>query len=240
MKAIILAAGYATRLYPLTLDKPKALLPIHGKPIIDYLIDELNTIGEVNEIVVVSNHRFIEHFKEWEKVLQNPIPITILDDGSTTQDNRLGAIGDIDFTIKQSGIDEDTLIICGDNYFTFRLKDFVDYFHQKDGSCVIAKTIDDIELLKRIAVISIDEKDKIVEFEEKPQVPKSNLGALGAYLYTKETLPLFETYLQEGNLPDAPGYFVQWLHKREKVYAYRISGDCIDVGTVQAYEEINR
>ncbi len=235
MKAIILAAGYATRLYPLTKDMPKALLPIKGKPIIEYIIDELNTIEQIDEIIVVSNHKYYEAFTSWAKTG----PVQILDDGTTSVDDRRGAIGDIMFTLEEKGIDDDTIIIAGDNLFTFTLAEYIDFFKRMNADCVCAKHIDDIEQLKQLAVAQTDEHGVITNLEEKPAEPKSHLGVYAVYLYKRETLPLFKQYIAEGNNPDAPGHFVQWLYKRKPVYAYKMNGDCIDIGTIEAYNEAN-
>ncbi|MCL2611449.1 MAG: nucleotidyltransferase family protein [Defluviitaleaceae bacterium] len=237
MKAIILAAGYATRLYPLTVDKPKALLPIAKKPIIDYIVDELNTLECVSEIIVVSNNKFFSDFLAWADQ-ENPKKITVLNDKTESEETRLGAIGDIQFVITEKNINEDIIIIAGDNFFTYTLNDYYDFYKEKNADCVCTKEISDIEALKSFAVALTDENDKLINLEEKPENPKSNLAAFATYIYKKETLPLFKTYLEEGNKSDAPGYFLEWLYKRKDVYAWKMNGDCYDIGTPLAYKEI--
>ena len=240
MKAIILAAGYATRLYPLTKDRPKALLPVGGKPIIEYIVDQMAEMPAITDIYVVSNHKFFSHFKDWAQSRQSRQRIIVLDDGTTTEENRLGAIGDIQFAIEQGAIDDDLIIVAGDNLFTFSLADYYAYYKAVDRDCLAAKTLDDIALLRQFAVAVVDENDKVVSLEEKPADPQSNIGVYAVYFYKKETVPMFKQYLKEGNKPDAPGYFAQWLCRQKDVRVYMMPGECYDVGTVRSYELVQR
>ncbi|MDR1689251.1 MAG: nucleotidyltransferase family protein [Clostridiales bacterium] len=239
MKAIILAAGYATRLYPLTKDRPKPLLPVAGKPIIEYIMSEIEKIDTIDTVYVVTNHKFAAHFEEWAKTYVCPKALKIIDDGTTDENNRLGAIGDISFVINQEKIDEELLIIAGDNLFTFSLAEYFDFYREKHGDCVCAKKVADTEALKQLAVAVTDTDGKILELIEKPKTPPSDLGVYAAYIYTKDTVRMFADYLAEGNLPDAPGYFVQWLYKRKSVFVYVMNGECYDVGTHKLYDEVN-
>lgn len=234
MKAIILAAGYATRLYPLTLHTPKPLLPVCGRPIIDYITDGIKAVKEVDEVFVVTNNKFYGHFEDWAKGKD----IRVLNDGTTSEDDRLGAIGDILFTIDKCTINDELMIIAGDNLFTYSLKEMVDFYHHTGGDCVAVKEIDDAEQLKQFAVATLNERGVVADLEEKPTHPKSNLAVFATYLYRKETLQLIKQYAAESNIMDAPGYFVQWLYKRKPVYAYKMRGDCYDIGTPKAYEEV--
>ncbi len=240
MKAILLAAGYATRLYPLTKDRPKALLPVNGKAIADYIVQQICTIPTVDEIFVVSNHKFAAHFEEWAQNSAYPVPLRVLDDGTTSEENRLGAIGDIQFTIEQANINNELLVIAGDNLFTFQLVNFYNFYKNVGKDCVVAKRIEDVAQLRQFAVAQLDQDGKVLNLVEKPENPASDTAVFASYLYTKETVPLFKTYLEEGNKPDAPGYFVQWLYARKDVYAHIMDGDCYDVGTMAAYEEVQR
>jgi len=238
MKAIILLAGYATRMYPLTKDQPKALLPLKGKPVIDYIIDQINRIPAIDTIYAVTNSKFYPHFSEWAKTAPTTIPIEVLDDGTTSNDNRLGAVGDIFFTIKEKSIDDDIFVIAGDNYFTFDLREQYDFFKEKDADTLAAKESDDIEMLRAFAVAELDPEGKVLSLEEKPQHPKSNTAIYASYFYRRKTIPLFKRYFDEGNPPDAPGYFPQWLHKITPVYAYIMDGDCYDIGTIEMYNQM--
>lgn len=237
MKAIILAAGYATRLYPLTLNKPKALLDVGGKPILDYILDEINTIEQIDEIYLVSNHKYAENFKEWGK-RENKKPIHVLDDNTMSDADKKGAIGDIQFVVDEMNIADDILIIASDNFFTYKLKDFYSYYEELQKDCVCAGVLESTEDLRRFAVASLDKDNKILELVEKPENPTSNVGVYATYIYTKETVLLFKKYLAEGNMPDAPGYFLQWLHKIKDVYAYIFNGVCFDIGTPEAYAQV--
>lgn len=238
MKVIILAAGYATRLYPLTLNMPKALLTINNKSIIDYIIDEVNTLSNIDIIYVVSNHKFATNFENWVSEKNNYIPIKVLDDGTETEQTRKGAIGDILYTIEKESINDDLLVIAGDNFFTYKLIDYYNYFKIVKDDCICIKKFENKEAIKQLGVASIDENNKVIEFEEKPQNPKSDNVVYATYIYKKETLPLFKKYLNLGNKADAPGYFVQWLCKEKDVFAYHMNGECYDIGTPEAYEEI--
>lgn len=238
MKAIILAAGYATRLYPLTLDKPKALLPIGGKPIIDYIVEQMNTIDELDEIYVVTNSRFAVQFTAWAEKLDNPIPVTVLDDGTTDDANKRGAIGDISFVIDEMKIDDELMVIAGDNFFTYSLKEYVAFFHQKQRDCVCVKAWEDESVLSQFGIALLDEAGKVLSIEEKPAQPKSNTVVFAAYLYRRETVPLFAEYLAAGNKPDAPGNFPAWLYQRKEVYAYTFAEECYDIGTPESYREV--
>lgn len=238
MKAIILVAGYATRLYPLTLNTPKALLPINEKPIIDYIVEQVNTIKSIDCIYVVSNHKFAEQFYAWQSKKNNPVQIKVIDDGTEDEDTRRGAVGDIYYAVEKENIDDEVIIIAGDNFFTYSLLEYYEFYKNIGHDCVCVKKFDDKEMIKQLGVALLDENDKVINIEEKPQNPKSDTAVFATYIYKKETVPLFKKYLDEGNKPDAPGYFVQWLYSRKDVYAYRMNGECYDIGTHKAYEEI--
>ena len=238
MKGIILAAGYATRLYPLTLHTPKPLLPIGGEPIINYIADELSTIDPINEIYVVTNHKFAPDFRKWQKGFRCGKKISILDDGTMDEATRLGAIGDIEFVIREKKIDDELLIIAGDNFFTYSLKDYYDFYREKGRDCVCSKEINDTNKLRQMGIAILDKRGRVMELEEKPQNPKSNTAIFASYIYRRDTTPLFAEYLAEGNKPDAPGYFLEWLCRRKEVYAYVFQGECYDIGTPESYREV--
>ena len=238
MKAIILAAGYATRLYPLTLNMPKALLPIGGKPIIDHIVAQMDTVEELDEIYVVSNDKFAGHFEEWAKTAISRVPIRVLNDGTTDDSNKRGAIGDISFVIDEMQIDDDLMVIAGDNFFTYSLKDYVRFFREKDRDCVCVKVWEDESQLSQFGIALLDWQGKVLDIEEKPAKPKSNTVVFAAYLYKKDTVPMFAEYLAAGNKPDAPGNFPAWLYHKKDVYAYTFDGECYDVGTPESYHEV--
>ena len=239
MKCIFLCAGYATRLFPLTENFPKALLKVGGRALLDYILDEVNSLDEIDEIYLVTNAKYTPHFESWAKAKNNIKPITVINDGTYTNDDRLGAIGDINFTIEKCNITEDVLIIAGDNLFTFKLREFVDFYEAKNAPSVCVREETDINLLKRVGVAVLDDSNKILDFEEKPAEPKSKYAVYAEYIYPKEILPVFKEYLAEGNSNDAPGNFVAYLYKKMPTYAYPFKGECYDVGTHDALAYVN-
>ena len=226
MKALILAAGYATRLQPLTDSTPKMLLPLAERPMLDYLLDRIREVDELEEIHLVTNARFADVFEDWA-----PEDVTVLDDGTISNEDRLGAIGDIAFAIEQGGLEgQDLLVIAGDNLIGYSLADFVAFWRAKGGSAVAVREVADRSLLRNYGVVELDEEDRVVGLEEKPAEPRGNTAATASYLYRADHLALLPRYLEEGNPPDAPGNLLVWLHAREPVYGYRFSGEWHDIG----------
>lgn len=238
MKCILLCAGYATRLFPLTENFPKALLEVGGRPLLDYILDEVNSIDEVDGIYLVTNNKYSTHFSEWARQKNNIKPITVVNDGTLTNDDRLGAIGDIIYTIDQGKIDDDLLIIAGDNLFTFKLNDFVNFYKEKQAPSVCVKE-EKYETLKRLGVAEVDKDNRIIGFEEKPAEPKGKYGVFAEYLYPKSVIPMLKEYIAEGHSNDAPGNFVAYLHKKMPTYAFAFKGECYDVGTHESLAYVN-
>jgi len=238
LKVLILAAGYATRLYPLNEKLPKALLPLGPETVMGHIISLVNEIPDAGEIIVVSNHKFISHFRRWKDQYEGRLPVELLDDGTEDVAESLGAIGDICYTINQKKLDEDLLIIAGDNYFDFSLGQFIDVCRNsgQDGVCV--KKIDDPALLSHLGIVLLDENNNIINIEEKPAKPKSDLAMYAIYYYTRETVKLFTQYQREKNPMDAPGNFVVWLYTRKPITTFAIEGQCHDVGTVETYSKL--
>jgi len=225
VKALILAAGYATRLRPLTDSIPKMLLPLAERPLLDYLVDRLREL-ELTRIQLVTNARFAEAFRDWA-----PEDVTVLDDGTTSNEDRLGAIGDIAFALERGGLTgSDLLIVAGDNLIGYSLAGLVDFWRAKGGSALAVREVADRELMTQYGVAELDADDRVIGLEEKPAEPKSNLAATASYVYRADHLALLPRYLEEGNPPDAPGNFTAWLHTREPVYGYRVSGEWHDIG----------
>jgi glucose-1-phosphate thymidylyltransferase len=229
VKAIILAGGYATRLRPLTDDLSKCLLPIGGRPMLDWILDRVDGVEDVDEVHVVTNHRFAEDFERWASAKGH---VTVHDDGTTSNEDRLGAIGDVAFTLDRAGIvREDVLVIAGDNLFDYDLQDLVDFWRGKGpGSAVAIRDVGDRRLASQYGVVSLDENDRVVEFVEKPAEPTSTLCATATYIYHRDHLPLVRRYLDEGNAADQSGSFFEWLMAREPVYGYRFTGVWLDIG----------
>lgn len=239
MKAILLGAGYATRLGELTKNKPKALLELQkGKPIIDYIMEKLEKIPAIDEAILVSNSKFYGQFCEWANSKTWRIPVNVLDDGTSSNETRLGAIGDIIFAIENKNIDDEVIILATDNLFTFELSDLYNKYKKVDTDMVVGKFFEDkSELANRFAVAKIDENGKIINIVEKPAVPETNIGIYAIYLYKKETLKLFKPYKEMGYLMDAPGNFVSYLYTVKPVHTYLFEGQALDVGTPESYAE---
>lgn len=241
MQALILAAGYATRLYPLTEHTPKALLPIGGKAMLDYLMEALVKIPQMTAVHLVTNARFAGQFGEWAQKMEpvyGPLTPKIWDDGTHDNATRLGAIGDIQFVLDRAHIREDLLIAASDNFFTFDLNLFAQEFEKTGQDCLTAQPMEDVDTLRRFAVAALDEKGTVLDLEEKPREPKTNLAVYALYLYRADTLPLFAQYLAEGNNPDSPGHFPGWLYTKKPVHAFIFPGTCVDIGTVESYREV--
>jgi glucose-1-phosphate thymidylyltransferase len=221
MKALILAAGYATRLRPLTDSIPKQLLPVGGRPMVDWILDRVEETS-ADEVHLVTNARFAEDFARWAEGKN----VQIHNDGTTSNEDRLGAIGDMRFV----GLDDDLLVVAGDNLFDYSLAEYERYWGERDGSCIAVLDVRDRELAKQYGIVDVDENDRITAFEEKPPAPKTTLVATAAYVYHREHVPLIARYLDEGNPPDQPGRLVAWLYRREPVYAYRFPGLWFDIG----------
>jgi len=238
MKAIILAAGYATRLYPLTLNRPKALLSINDRVVLDYIVDKIESLNQVDEIFIVSNNRFFNQFIEWKKQKSSLKNILILNDESTSEGNKLGAVGDIQYAINKANIDDDVLILSSDNLFTYNLEDFYNYYRRKKSDCVAVSAINDIKELQRMGVVNLSKEGIIINFEEKPINPRSKIGAYATYIFQRSTLKYINCYLLTGNNNDAPGYFLEWLCRKKIVYGYKFDGESYDIGTIQSYNDI--
>lgn len=240
MKAIILAAGYATRLYPLTENMPKALLNVCGKPILEHLLDAFTSEKEIDEIHIVSNARFYRQLSDWAENTQSKYSqkIVVWNDGTTSNDNRLGAIGDIMFVIEKAAIDDDLFIAASDNLLSEPLTGYFEDFRRHGCDLLLVGKLDDPEERKRYAILELDENSRVIGLEEKPEHPKTDIAAYAEYIYVRETLPLFKKYIEEGNNPDSPGHFPEWLYKKKDVRAFLYGGECVDIGTVKMYNEI--
>lgn len=238
MKCLILAAGYATRLYPITENFPKPLLEVKGKTILDWLVDDIDTSGMINEYVVISNHKFVDHFKKWAD--EKTQKITIVDDGTTSNETRLGAVKDIQFAIDEVLIDEDILVIAGDNLLDFSLTKFIKYANEKKASCVMRCFEGSVEKLRKTGVLKIDDNDMILEMVEKPENPASNWCCPPFYYYVKEDVPMIAEGIKNGCGVDAPGGFVQWLNSRRKVFAMEMPGKRYDIGDIASYEKVKK
>ena len=243
MNALILAAGYATRLYPLTLNKAKPLLEVGGKPIIEWLFDKLASVPGLKTVYVVTNDKFSGDFQNWANAYQKRQPemqIKIVNDGSSSDDDKLGATGDINLVLTRENLsNDDLLVIAGDNLFEQSLTDFVKAAKQSLAT-VAVHDVGNLEAMRKYGTVTIDDKGVITNFEEKPKEPKSTLAAVALYYYSREALPLFTTYLAAGNNPDQPGLFLQWLYTRKTVGTFEIKGRWLDIGSKETLENADK
>ena len=229
MKALIIAAGYATRLRPLTDDRAKSLLPVGGRPMIDWIIDKVDEVADVDEVHLVTNARFADDFSSWAPTRN----VIVHDDGTASNEDRLGAIGDIAFVVDRQEWDgEDLLVIAGDNLFEFSLAQYVTFWRGLDGAASAIALFEQPlrELLSQYGIVEVDPDGRVKNFVEKPENPPSNLVATATYIYDRAHVALLHAYLAEDNSRDAPGSFIEWLYKRAPVYGYRFGGDWLDIG----------
>ena len=238
MKCLILAAGYATRLYPLTENFPKPLLKVGEKTILDWLVDDIDTSGLIDEYVVISNHKYAVHFEDWAKTKTQKI--TVVDDGTSTNETRLGAVKDIQFAIEELSINDDVLVIAGDNVLDFSLVKFINYAKDKNTSCIMRYFEASEEKLHKCGVVEIDSEDKIIGMEEKPANPKSNWCCPPFYYYTKQDTALVKQGIEEGCGTDAPGSYIAWLCGKTTVHAMEMPGKRYDVGNLESYEKVKK
>lgn len=238
MKCLILAAGYATRLYPLTENFPKPLLSVGDKTILDWLVDDIDTAELCDEYVVISNHKFAHHFRDW--AAKKPQKITVVDDGTESNETRLGAVRDIQFAIDALGLDDDMLVIAGDNVLDFSLTRFITYAREKQASAILRYYEPRVEKLRKCGVLEIDGDDRVIGMEEKPAEPRSHWCCPPFYYYTKKDASLVAEGIAAGCGTDAPGSYVAWLCGRTAVYAMEMPGRRYDIGNLESYEQVKK
>ncbi len=243
MKVIILAAGYATRLYPLTLTRAKPLLPVAGKPMIDHVLDNLAPVGGLDRVYIVTNAKFAEQFQAWAddyRARKARLDFAIVNDGSTDDQNKLGAIGDLHLVLTRENVRDDVIVVAGDNLFSQSLEAFGGFCRAKQAPVLGVYDVGDLEAIKKYNSITIDNQGRITWFEEKPVHPTSTLTGIALYYYPRTVLPLIHQYIAEGNNADQPGRLVQWLYPRVTFYTWKVPGLWYDIGSKQALEEANR
>lgn len=243
MKLIILAAGYATRLYPLTLNQPKPLLAVAGKPMIEHVLDNLAPVKEIDHAYVVTNAKFAGHFQRWADEYgagKTGVGFTIINDGSTDDSNKLGAIGDLNLVLNEAAVEDDIVVVAGDNLFSESLGEFGRFVGERGAPVLAVYDVGDLEAIRKYNSIEVDDDGRITFFEEKPAQPKSTLTGIALYYYPKTALPLIRQYVEEGNNPDQPGRLVQWMYQRTPFYTWRVPGLWYDVGSKETLEEADR
>lgn len=250
MKALILTAGFATRLYPLTKNRPRSLLTIRNKPIIEHIINKLESLAQIDEILIITNQKFLRQFQDWVDEFPSIKPLKLIDNGITSEKDRLGAIGDIVLVIKEEKIDEDLLVIADDNLFSFNLRNFIEFaLKLRPSSCIGIYDLNGtsnpnpfrnqrfLSEANKFRVVQLNGDKEIIDFQEKPTQPKSSLIAMGIYFFPKERLRLISEYLSQNNNHDAPGQYISWLAKLDKVYGYAFEGDWRDISDKDAYTD---
>ena len=238
MKVLILAAGYAVRLYPLTLDTPKPLLEVGGRRMIDRILEKISAAA-TGEIYIITNNKFFKKFDEWLKKRKQSGRISLINDGTDTNETRFGAIKDLAITIDEKAIDDDLLVIAGDNLFECDLKKFLAFARRHDdGASVAVYDIGSLDAARRFGVVKLDDEDRIADFEEKPEKPKSTLVLTGIYYFPRGKLPLIKQYVASHDKKlDAPGYYIGWLSRTGSVYGFKFSEDWCDIGDIESYRD---
>jgi len=240
MDVILLAGGYGTRLYPLTKDRPKSLLPVGGRPITDYLVEELQQEPRIERMWLVTNDKFAEHFRRWAEKSDFDLPMETINDGTTSNEDRLGAIGDINLVLDHmGGMPEDGVYVAAtDNIPRFDMADIIHVSVERGASAVFACREESRDRLKRAGVATLDAQGRIVDFEEKPDEPATDFRVPPFYCLTRDAASLIPTYLEEGNDPDAPGNLLAWLIERREVYARVAAQGTYDIGTRESYRRV--
>lgn len=238
MKCLVLAAGYATRLYPLTENFPKPLLKVNNKTILDYLVDDINNSKKIDEFIIVSNHKFVNFFNEWKNSKKINTKIIVIDDGTVSNETRLGAVKDIELAIKKLNINDDLMVIAGDNLLDFSLCEFIDYFENKKTTCIMRFYQENIQKIKKSAEVVINSEDMVLSMREKPENPSSNWCVPPFYIYCKDDVKMVESALKDGCKYDAPGSFIEYLSKKSKIHSMEMPGNRYDIGTLESYKEI--
>ena len=238
MKCLILAAGYATRLYPLTENFPKPLLKVQDKTILDWLIDDIDCSSQVDEYIVISNHKFAHHFDAWAKTKAQKV--TVVDDRTESNETRLGAVKDIQFAIEMLGLDDDMLVIAGDNLLDFSLTKLIAYAREKKTSCIMRYYEPSKTKLLKAGVVTVDENDRILRMTEKSPSPETNWCCPPFYYYTREDAHLVEKGIAAGCGTDAPGSYIAWLCTQVPVHAMQMPGHRYDIGNLESYEAVQQ
>ena len=239
MKCLFLAAGYATRLYPLTENFPKPLLEVAGKPILDWLIDDMTQSGLVDEFIVISNHKFAHIFEDWA-AKHTQLSIKVIDDGTNSNETRLGAVKDIQFAIEQLQLDDNLLVMAGDNFLDFSLADFIRYAIGKQATCIMRYYEANEVRLHKSGVAEVAADDRVLSFVEKPAEPRSHWCVPAFYYYIREDSHKIQQAIDNGCGTDAPGSFISWLCGHTNVYAWEMPGQRYDIGNLESYEQVKR
>jgi glucose-1-phosphate thymidylyltransferase len=237
MKILILAGGYGTRLATVARDTPKALLPINDRPLLEYILDHVKNLDGLTEVFVVTNDKFYEKFNEWSTTIHFDFKVTVVNDGTKTVEERLGSVGDIDYVIQNEKVDEDLLVVGGDNLFDFNITEYISFSQKNDNALTIGVYDIGQEDASQFGVVQIDSNGKVIAFEEKPENPKSSLIAMCFYYLPKKTLGFVSDYLLESGMSDKAGDYIKWAQENHTVYGFNFEGKWYDIGSVESYNE---
>ena len=218
---------------------PKPLLNVGSKPMIEHILKKIDEVDKISKIYIVTNAKFEQHFKKWLKAFDAKKPIEIISDGTTSNETRLGALGDINYAIEFKKISGDLLVVAGDNLFEASLLDVFDFFKKRNGNVIVLYDVKDFELARQYGIVEV-KNNIVVNFEEKPVSPKSTLASTGIYFFPKKTIQIIKKYIAQGNNPDKTGSFIEWLYKREAVYSYTTDKKWYDIGSFEQLEKVNK
>jgi glucose-1-phosphate thymidylyltransferase len=242
MQAVVLAGGFAKRLWPLTRDMPKPLLSIAGKPIIEHILEKLGDVEEIDKIYISVNEKFEPHFKEWLLGADFPKQLEIVTEPTKREEEKLGAVGALGFLIREKGISDDLLVIAGDNLFDFDMRKFIEGHESGFPKVAVYDMEEPEKIKKKYGVVVLDEKSVIKEFQEKPENPPSTLVSTGCYFFPRSAVEMIYEYLKGKNNADAPGFFISWLSKQVAVQGFVFDGDSrwFDIGSIESYKEADK
>lgn len=241
MNILILAAGYGTRLYPLVKNTPKSLLPIHGRPLLDYILDKVSGLDGLQQIIVVTNNKFFTHFQKWAQEHGGKSKILVINDKTNTPEDRLGSIGDIAFVLKEIPVKDDLLVIGGDNLFNYNVDEFIKFARSKKSKPTIGLfDIHNKAEATKFGVVALDAQKRLVSFEEKPEKPKSSLISMCFYYFPKDGLELVDEYIRSGQKADKAGDYIRWLAGKGDVFGFTFAGKWYDIGSIESYQEAER
>jgi len=240
MKAVILAGGYAKRMWPLTKNRPKPLLPVAGRPMLDYVMASMEPVEALDEIFISTNMRFKDQFEAYLKDVRTAKRVSLFVEDTRSEEEKLGSVGALGYLIRENGIDEELLVIGGDNIFGFKMEDFIEYFHRKGANTIALYDVGDRGKACLYGIAYVDEECRIIDFYEKPSDPQSTLVSTACYAFTRKGVRNVLRYLEEENDPDKMGHFIEWLHKHDDVYGFVFTGVWFDIGSIESYEAANK
>ncbi len=241
MKCVILAGGYAKRMWPLTKRIPKPMLKVGDKPIIEHIMERLEVLEEIEEIHISTNEKFKRDFERWLEGFKTKKSVKIIAEPTTKEEEKFGSIGALRYLIETEGIDDDLLVIGGDNLFDLDLTEFLNYFLHKKTPVVAFQDVGDVNIVrKRFGTGILDENLRIIGFEEKPENPTSTLASTCIYIFPKETLKMIHKYIEEQNNPDAAGQFIKWLSEKMRVHGFVFNGRWFDIGSFEMWERAKK